>query len=126
MLIGVYLFFIFFLLGVLGYIRSSVFKGLYRHYKWVLVGFSVIRWRDKSASYECGFVDINSATNTYTLQFFVIRLSFMLFDLEILLIIPMLVLGLELRHLVFANLRVVIAVSVAAYYEIFGGVVDFF
>lgn len=43
----------------------------------------------KSVIYECGFKDINvSDFNTYTMQFFLIRVSFILFDLEIIIIIP--------------------------------------
>ena len=43
----------------------------------------------KSVMYECGFKDINVTDfNTYTMQFFLIRVSFILFDLEIIIIIP--------------------------------------
>lgn len=43
----------------------------------------------KSVMYECGFKDINvNDFNTYTMQFFLIGVSFMLFDLEIIVIIP--------------------------------------
>lgn len=39
--------------------------------------------------YECGYTEINTVSNFYTLQFFAVALSFMLFDLEIILVIPL-------------------------------------
>nr|CUH72617.1 NADH dehydrogenase subunit 3 [Rhopalaea idoneta] len=42
----------------------------------------------KNLIYECGYTEINSFLNFYTMQFFMIALSFMLFDMEIILVLP--------------------------------------
>ncbi len=47
--------------------------------------------KDKRSSYECRFSDLSELGCLYSLQFYVIRLSFIIFDLEILLIIPILI-----------------------------------
>jgi len=69
--------------------------------------------------YECGFQDLNDQVDTYTIQFFLIRVSFMLFDLEIILIIPLVglynVVGLVLLFIFF----LLFAVSLALRYELF-------
>lgn len=39
-------------------------------------------------NYECGFESFESRSEGYSIQFFIIRLSFMLFDLEICLFMP--------------------------------------
>ena len=38
--------------------------------------------------YECGFSEINNIANFYTLLFYIVALSFMLFDIEIILFMP--------------------------------------
>nr|YP_008083017.1 NADH dehydrogenase subunit 3 [Rhodosoma turcicum]CCO25796.1 NADH dehydrogenase subunit 3 [Rhodosoma turcicum] len=44
---------------------------------------------DKGSTYECGFVGLVDMC-FYTMQFFVIGLSFMLFDVEIIVLVPLL------------------------------------
>nr|YP_003331400.1 NADH dehydrogenase subunit 3 [Aplidium conicum]CAX68849.1 NADH dehydrogenase subunit 3 [Aplidium conicum] len=40
--------------------------------------------------YECGYTEINSYIIFYTMQFFMVALSFLLFDMEIILMLPFL------------------------------------
>ena len=47
--------------------------------------------KDKGNAYECRYSDLSELRCLYSLQFYVIRLSFMVFDLEVLLILPILV-----------------------------------
>ena len=47
--------------------------------------------KDKRNSYECRYSDLSELRCLYSLQFYVIGLSFIIFDLEVLLIIPILV-----------------------------------
>nr|YP_001481136.1 NADH dehydrogenase subunit 3 [Phallusia mammillata]CAL23078.2 NADH dehydrogenase subunit 3 [Phallusia mammillata] len=124
MLFTLYFFSVCLIVGALGYLGSSSTKGLYGHYKRL-----VISGGDKGSSYECGFVDMNESMNTYTMQFYIIGLSFMLFDLEILIIIPMVVTGAEGYEALSAwglgKSFFLVVVSMAAYYEVMGGVVSF-
>lgn len=80
---------------------------------------------DKGSSYECRFVDINQARNTYTIQFFIIRLSFILFDLEILLIVPIAFVRVELGGRVFLIVVFLSLVAIATYYEVLSRFVEF-
>lgn len=92
----------------------------------VLKGFNYRVGAYKTSSYECRFTDMNLSVNFYTIQFFFIRISFILFDLEILLVLPVLylkytggsaIIGVFVIFLVF--------ILVGTLYEIYGGFLSF-
>lgn len=66
--------------SLLIYLRSKSLPGI----DWDVV-------KDKGNAYECGYSDLSELRCLYSLQFYVIRLSFIIFDLEVLLILPILV-----------------------------------
>ena len=45
-------------------------------------------YRNKISSYECGFASINQPTHPFTIKFFSIGIIFLIFDLEIIYLIP--------------------------------------
>lgn len=45
-------------------------------------------YRSKITSYECGFAAIYQPTNPFTIKFFVVGIIFLIFDLEIIFLIP--------------------------------------
>lgn len=47
--------------------------------------------KGKEVSYECRYADLSELRCLYSLQFYIVRLSFIIFDLEILLFVPLLV-----------------------------------
>ena len=76
------------------YLRSKSLPGM----EWDLA-------KDKRNAYECRYSDLSELRCLYSLQFYVIRLSFMIFDLEVLLIIPILIsLALSASSLVLSAL----------------------
>ena len=45
-------------------------------------------YRGKISAYECGFASIYQPTNPFTIKFFVVGIIFLIFDLEIIYLIP--------------------------------------
>jgi NADH-quinone oxidoreductase subunit A len=43
---------------------------------------------EKSTSYECGFEPFGDARNTFNLQFYIVGILFIIFDLEIAFMLP--------------------------------------
>nr|ANQ92704.1 NADH dehydrogenase subunit 3 [Anadara pilula] len=66
------------LMGCLLYCLSLVFSFL---------GGS--QFREKASPYECGFEPIGGARSSFSLRFFLLALVFMIFDVEIVLLLPL-------------------------------------
>ena len=45
-------------------------------------------YKNKIISYECGFSTINQPINPFSIKFFIIGIIFLIFDLEIIYLIP--------------------------------------
>jgi len=72
----------------------------------------------KKFIYECGFKDLNDQLDTYTIQFFMIRISFILFDLEIILIIPIVGIFNSIGLVLFFFFIIMFFIGLVLFYEL--------
>lgn len=65
-----------------------------------IVGSKFIGHYDKGAPYECGFDPIRSGYIRFSLRYFLIAVIFLIFDVEIALLLPLVVIGTRSTYLV--------------------------
>nr|YP_010140019.1 NADH dehydrogenase subunit 3 [Aulacochilus grouvellei]QQK56318.1 NADH dehydrogenase subunit 3 [Aulacochilus grouvellei] len=82
--------------------------------------------RDKSSPFECGFDSKNSARLPFSLQFFLIAIIFLIFDVEITLLLPM-VISLTFSSMMYFYMVIstfIMILLLGTYYEWTQGALD--
>nr|WPS93682.1 NADH dehydrogenase subunit 3 [Nedyopus patrioticus patrioticus] len=92
----------------------------------LLLSFLTLEDEDKMSSFECGFISFQGSRLTFSLQFFLVAIIFLIFDVEIALILPLPLVTLGSSSLVVMMVCFVFLVVVLGglYYEWGAGVLD--
>nr|YP_010166679.1 NADH dehydrogenase subunit 3 [Mystonectes coelamboides]QRV62770.1 NADH dehydrogenase subunit 3 [Mystonectes coelamboides] len=75
--------------------------------------------REKNSPFECGFDPINSSRLPFSLQFFLIAVIFLIFDVEIALLLPMIMIN-KMSHiptLLLTSFFFIIILLIGLYHE---------
>nr|WDY17714.1 NADH dehydrogenase subunit 3 [Polydesmus sp. GZCS-2019] len=101
----------------------------------VVVGLAVVGWvvsfgemydEGSMSAFECGFISFDGARLTFSLQFFLVAVVFLVFDVEIALILPLPVVLISSSGALLAMIFSVFVIVVLGglYYEWGSGVLD--
>lgn len=72
----------------------------------------------KSAPYECGITPVGSATNRFSVKFYLVAMLFILFDIEAIFLYPWAVVYRELKLFAFFEMLLFIALVLAGFFYI--------
>nr|WRO45253.1 NADH dehydrogenase subunit 3 [Majangella moultoni] len=75
--------------------------------------------REKSSPFECGFDPINSSRLPFSLRFFLIAIIFLIFDVEIALILPMTIITFSSNLLIWmiTSMLFLLILTIGLYHE---------
>nr|ASY98384.1 NADH dehydrogenase subunit 3 [Phyllocrania paradoxa]WVH38928.1 NADH dehydrogenase subunit 3 [Phyllocrania paradoxa] len=79
--------------------------------------------REKSSPFECGFDPINSSRLPFSLRFFLIAIIFLIFDVEIALILPMTIIPFKTNIMMWTitSMLFLLVLTMGLYHEWYQG-----
>nr|AVJ52411.1 NADH dehydrogenase subunit 3 [Lamprocoris roylii] len=91
-----------------------------------IISKSSIMDREKMSPFECGFDPMNSPRSPFSIQFFLIAVLFLIFDIEIAIILPIIItMKLNLTSTWVATITMfIIILTLGLYYEWNNGVLE--
>nr|YP_010728534.1 NADH dehydrogenase subunit 3 [Endochironomus tendens]WEF49775.1 NADH dehydrogenase subunit 3 [Endochironomus tendens] len=103
-----------FLMGILIFLIAFIVMGLS-----TLLSKKKMKDREKLSPFECGFSPFNSSRLPFSIRFFLIAIIFLIFDVEIALILPM-ILTLKTSNLMiwtYTNFIFILVLIIGLYHE---------
>nr|QRW36234.1 NADH dehydrogenase subunit 3 [Deronectes angusi] len=75
--------------------------------------------REKNSPFECGFDPMNSTRLPFSLQFFLIAVIFLIFDVEIALLMPMIIINKssQMMYLIITSFIFIMILLIGLYHE---------
>nr|YP_010713287.1 NADH dehydrogenase subunit 3 [Scorpiops jendeki]WDA95737.1 NADH dehydrogenase subunit 3 [Scorpiops jendeki] len=90
------------------FIFLMFFIGLFMMILNLVLSKKVVLDKEKGSSFECGFDPFNSSRLSFSLQFFLIGIIFLIFDVEIALMLPVPFCNVELFYVFILGIFVII------------------
>nr|QHN60240.1 NADH dehydrogenase subunit 3 [Tamarixia radiata] len=93
----------------------------------MLISKKLIKNREKMSPFECGFDPISNNRMPFSLQFYLITIIFLIFDVEIALILPIVYSSSFIYYLMIMNMMIIMMILLfGLYLEIFEGALVWF
>nr|AVJ52420.1 NADH dehydrogenase subunit 3 [Poecilocoris rufigenis] len=91
-----------------------------------IISKSSIKDREKMSPFECGFNPMNSSRSPFSIQFFLIAVLFLIFDIEIAILLPIIItMKWNMTDMwIFTIMMFIIILIMGLYYEWNNGVLD--
>lgn len=88
------------------------------------ISFFFLKGGEKSSSFECGFVNLSDIRNSFSVQFFLFTLIFLVFDIEVSFLLPIPILYYTFFYSYFCIFFFLFVLMVGFFYEYLKGVFD--
>nr|YP_009629404.1 NADH dehydrogenase subunit 3 [Saccharosydne procerus]AVV32040.1 NADH dehydrogenase subunit 3 [Saccharosydne procerus] len=81
---------------------------------------------NKTSSFECGFMKMNSSRKSFSIHFFMIAIIFLMFDVELTLILPMIssMKMMKIKQWLKSSMIILMLISYGLYHEWYNGVIE--